>query len=637
MQSKSNNSIIKFISRPYLVILGIIAIIILVGPMLFYNINADPRLIPYFDHDEGYGRDLAWYYYSGEKLESFQYSLDYGVEYRLIVDLIAKPLSLFFVITPNKLLLIIRLFHFICGIFSLYFLWRLTSKHFTSFWIPTVSCLGLIFSPQFLWWLDNVKPEPLLILLIFIGLDYSMRILNNPSWKNLFLAVFCAAFAFMVKLIGLFLLPSIFLSLYLSHLPKKITNLKNQFISLLKHLGVALIILFISLLIFLVIAIPYGSKLYLSMKNAGFDLDKFASNFTPSFSLKLSVYSIIALLLFGCLFSIKFWYKKNKDSINYKKLGVIPLFIISAFIIGYRWFLNIFDWIITYCRWLHQQSEAPLNLFHIHKDGLFQFLNYLFISLKGWFVTFSQKDALGIFGIVLLIIYAFVEIISKSWKDQEERPRFLKRMIIVAFCSFFIIFLIFFQSRFAAHHLIIINILFFILGLEGVRLLHLKTLHNKSLSVAVLFFSIIIISVYLFQHASVAFHWRLMKFKQKEDIVFTISDWWKTTYAYDIQIVSDSPWSVFIPSEFENVIFVKPRLFLDESFRVNSDRLKEIIAKERPKLIFFNEGTRGGESPPALKKFLKDIHLKVVKKFRGNHYRSYLFTGDLFVVYEVVQ
>ena len=63
------------INKPYLVILTAIVVAVLVVPMLFYGIRSDPRLVPYFDLDEGYGRDLAWYYYSGEKLESFQYSL----------------------------------------------------------------------------------------------------------------------------------------------------------------------------------------------------------------------------------------------------------------------------------------------------------------------------------------------------------------------------------------------------------------------------------------------------------------------------------------------------------------------------------------------------------------------------------
>lgn len=636
MQLKINffRRIPLFFSKPYLVIIVTLIISVLVGPMLFYNIKNDPRLIPYFDLDEGYGRDLAWYYFSGEKLESFQYSLDYGVEFQMIVDLLVRPLSLFITITPNGILFIIRIFHFICGISALFFLWRFAKYHFPSSWIPTLICLSLLTSPHFVWWLDNIKPEPIVILLMILGLDYTLRIFDNPSWKNVILAVAFSAAAFMVKLIGLFLLPLILLVLFFTPLLKNTVINKQIIYGIIKQLVLILILAFTSFLSFLAIIIPIGTKIYLSKKEESFDLEKFAVAFKPPANLLHFIDATMILLVAGMLILVIWLYRKNKESFLYKKISIIPLFIISSVILGYRWSFNVFSWIITYSRWLHQQRTAPLNFFlNLNISSTIQLL---VVNIKKWIGVLLESDALSMAGFILLIAYVFSELFFKPWRVKEERTRFLKRLIILIYCLSFMLFLFLFQSRQAAHHIITIIILFTLLGLEGLRLFFINFKNYKLIFLLISVSSLSLVFSFFYQHSVRVLKSRITKLNQKHDIVYTIGRWWKDNYPYDTKIVADAPQYVYIPSEFKNVVFVMPRIYLDLSFNINPGRIKRIIEEEKPKLIFYNEGSRGGELPPAITQLLKGFRLKKIKEFKGNYFSSYLFTADRFVVYELL-
>jgi hypothetical protein len=624
----------NFLKSPFLLVVGILFICLLVTPFIFNNIFNDYRLIPYFDHDEGYGRDLAWYYYSGEKLDTFQYSLDYGAEYYLIVDLIARPLGLFISITPNILLLIIRIFHFVCGILSVFFLWRFTKRHFFSLWIPMTTCWSLIVSPHFAWWLNHVKPEPFLIMLLILSLDYTLRMFDEVNWKNFIFAIIFAAFAFSIKFIGLFLLPPMLLTLHL----RKITNenklTKQAVFPMLKKIMIIFLLVFGCLLVGLSIIIRWGSKLYLKLKTDNFDLEKFAASFNPPLKLQISVYVILSLLFIGNIGVIIYLYRKNKKSNFYMKLSVLPLFFVCAIITGYRWTTNIFNWMITYIRWLHQQHTAPLNLFL--SLNFFQMLKLFVHNVLCWFDIFMQKGVLGITGAILVIMYLLSEMLFKAWSNSKERKRFLKRMVLLSYCFIFMIFLFLFQSRCIGHHLLTIMILFYLLSFEGIRMLSLITRKHKPFFLMLVTASLLLIFVNFWQRGAETTLKQMHKLRQKDDIAYKIGNWLKENYSYDTKIVADAPWCVYIPSEFKNVVFVKPRLFLDIHFKRNPENIKKIIKEIEPKLIVYNRYFDGKESSPTIETFLKGFTLKKIKDFRQGMKEGYRYRSDVFEIYELV-
>jgi len=625
------NQIIKFISRPYLVILGIISIVILVAPMLNFNINADKRIISYFDGDEGYNRDLTWYYYSGEKLESFDFTLDYGVELHLIVDFIIRPLGLFIPIGPNTTLFILRFLHFLCGIIAILVLWNFTKRHFPSSWIPTFTSFSLIVAPQYVWWLDNIKPEPLLIILILKGFDYTLRILKEPSWRNVSLAVFFATAAFAIKLLGIFLLPGVLLALFFSGLKENTIN-KKVFLRTLKRIGLMFMFFLILLSIIMAVVIPFGSKVYLKMKTDNFDLEQFAVNFKPSPTLFVSVYLVMFLIFAGCVSLVVYLYRRNKSSNVYKGISVTPLFIIFFAVISYRWTFNLFDLFITYGRWLHQQLGAPLNFFQ--KTNPAQFAIATIDNAKSWFMILAQIDAVGVIGLFLLIIYFITEFTFKPWRNKNEKIRFFQRVILLCYCVALLIFLFLFQSRYTAQHIITINIVFLLLAFEGMRLILIYCKNKRAAKVLV---AILIISVLFsfYQQERKTLELRLRKFHQKDDIIYKIGQWWKNSgYSYDTKIVADSPRYIYIPSEFKNVVFVKPGLFLDLSFKINFNRLDEIIKEEKPELIFYNE-TKYETDSVAIKEFLNKYRKRKVKEFIQLPSESFRLKEDRFIIYEL--
>jgi hypothetical protein len=627
----------NLINSPFLAILVAILFIALVVPTLFYNIKSDLRLIPYFSLDEGYGRDLAWYYYSGQKLETFQYSLDYGVEYQLIVDLLARPIGLFVKLNPNGLLLIMRIFHFICGILALIFLWKLTKRHFSGFLFPSIMTIGLVISPSFLWWLDHVKPEPFLMLLLILSFDYTLRILEDNSWKNLILAIAFSAAAFMVKLIGLFLLPGVIITLFLSGLIKDNSLNRQQILKALKKIGKGILLVLIFILIALTIVIPIGSKIYLQNKSKFSDLEQFQNNFEPTPDMILFLLLAVGLLVAIYIFVLLWLRKKKASSLILKQVNILPIFLLVSAIIGYHWSLNLFEWVITYARWLHQQQTAPLNLFQ--SSNILQSVNFLIMNGKGWFLTILQIDAVGLISLTLLLAYFIAEIVFKPWLVPHEKIRCLKRLILICFCICFLGFLILFQSRFASHHIIILNIIFLLLGLEGLHIFRLKYKKGTAFKLILIFYVASLLIIF-YQRTCLTIIWRINKIKQRYDVVYLIDRWWKQHYPYDTKIVADAPYYIYIPSEFNYVVFVQPRLFKDLSFKTNSDNLKQVISKEKPKLIFYNEGTRGGDTPPVLTELLKNyknIKLKEIMEFNGEHFEHQRFTGDRFVVYEVTK
>ncbi len=189
---------------------------ILTVPVIRSNVN-DPNMIVYFCADEGDQMDLVWSYYSGEKRDSYQWDYDYGLERLYLADFARLVLSHFMVLTPGTFVLMLRWLYLLAWIASFFALWRLISYHFGKGWQPALAVLLLAVRPAFVYFSNNLKPEPLVLLFMIIGLDYTMRIIEDPfKRRNLLIAIACASVAFMIKFAGLFLLPAIVGSMYLS-------------------------------------------------------------------------------------------------------------------------------------------------------------------------------------------------------------------------------------------------------------------------------------------------------------------------------------------------------------------------------------------------------------------------------------
>ena len=91
------------------ILLGILCVLALMAclPCIYRNIE-DPNLIVYFSQDEGHLMDHAWFYYTGQKRDSFQFETDYGLELIYLAGLSRAVLSKFILFTPVIFILILR-------------------------------------------------------------------------------------------------------------------------------------------------------------------------------------------------------------------------------------------------------------------------------------------------------------------------------------------------------------------------------------------------------------------------------------------------------------------------------------------------------------------------------------------------
>ena len=162
---------------------GIIGLIIICASVVAITVPAignnidNPNLIVYFNADEGYLMDLIWSYYSGEIRDSFQLGLDYGLGMIYLSDLSRMVLSKFIEFTPGTFVSILRWIYMLSWIGSLIALWHLVGNHFGKGWMQICAVFLLAVRPAYDYVTNSLKPEPLVLLFMIVGLNYTLKII----------------------------------------------------------------------------------------------------------------------------------------------------------------------------------------------------------------------------------------------------------------------------------------------------------------------------------------------------------------------------------------------------------------------------------------------------------------------------
>ncbi|KPK42832.1 MAG: hypothetical protein AMJ78_01170, partial [Omnitrophica WOR_2 bacterium SM23_29] len=134
-----------------------IATVLLSLPTIDNNIN-DPNMIVYFNTDEGGRMDTAWYYYRGEKRDSFQWDYDYGLEMLYVADFARIILDRFIEFTPGTFVLIFRWLHLIAWVCALIAMWYFVGYHFGNGWQRNLAVFLLGVRPAFSNFSNTLKP-----------------------------------------------------------------------------------------------------------------------------------------------------------------------------------------------------------------------------------------------------------------------------------------------------------------------------------------------------------------------------------------------------------------------------------------------------------------------------------------------
>ena len=616
------------IMKKILLLLPLIAAVLfalfLTLPTISNNIG-DPHMIVYFNADEGGLMDEIWYYYSGNYNDSYQWDFDYGLEMVYLADIARLGFSRFVEFTPGMFVLILRWFHLIAWILALVALWRLVNRHFGGgWWRPASAVLLLATRPAFAYFTVNTKPEPLVLLFMILGMDYALRIIDKPAWRNLLAAVACAVLAFLVKFAGLFLLPAIAASVYLSerygskYLGEKRVFPKFKIAWILPSLvGSAILALLAAVIVFYV------------RKSTGFTWYQQFGFWDSLHRTNMGIYlfwgGILLILISGLL-----WIAGKAKNPPFKKLtgriievnsiSFLVAVVFAAFLLvfGVRWLITPKHFLLIYSQ-LFPIASGTDSIGALSRNGFFQ------VMFNNIITAFRELDPVLS---VLFIFYLVLEISGFRKNLESNTARLLKRMVLLFFLlPFFAVILS--MLRMTHNHMLPFFAAVSLLVIEGMGMVPGFFGKTGYMGIFVPAAIAVCLVVDIGYSGLATAKTRLYQFRQKEDIVYELKAWFEENIPKDAAIVSDHYISVYIPEGYTNVSVFKG--FLSGW----ADRFRELVDTRRPRFVYYDAGDNESAHQEPIESILPGRKAKLVRSFesKGRNYERR--EGMKFVIYEM--
>lgn len=573
-------------------------------PTINDNID-DPNMIVYLNADEGGLMDEIWYYYSNQKRDSFQWSIDYGLEMILLSDLAHILFSKVIDFTPGTFVLILRWIHLLAWIGALVVLWFFVGRHFGKGWQQVLVVSLLAVRPAFDYFSNSLKPEPVVLLFMIIGLDFALRMIEEPSRRNLLIAVLCAAVAFYVKFAGIFLLPAIIAAMYFRE-GNKGAGIKYSW---LLELGIGLVL----------VVLPFLFVFFYIRKTTGLTFYQDFGLFNTISMYKIILLSIIAGIIFIALGIVLFVFTKSTKPafkkivqkitpINSCIFVVVGLFSIFLILLGLRWIGSPGVFLDTY----------SFNL--LDYTGVFAIQNNVGSNLlQAYLSTVAYKlVSFDMIMFVLFLFYLMMEVIFRRQSLAWDTARFYKRLCLVIFLvpGFLSIFT---MGRFAQHHMLPFFVVMVTLSVQGI---YIFREHFKKEKVVVYVVTAVIALLLAFDfilNGSELANLRMQRIYARKDIAHDIKEWWRENIPAEAKIVSEHYVYSYIPSFHKNIKVV------GWSTQDRVAELRKLVEKYRPQYIYYNAK-------------LEDIgvEMKLVRSFSSED-REYVQQGkDKYFIYEVI-
>ena len=590
------------------VFLGLVCAIslALVLPSINNNIG-DPNRIVYFNADEGGLMDEIWLYYSGQRRPSFQWDEDYGLEMLYIADIarIAFPRSIEF--TPGTFVLIMRWLHFTAWLLALVYLWYFTGRHFGRGWWQYAVVALLAVRPAFSYFTGNLKPEPLVLLIMIGGLDFTLRIFDEPVRKNVLAAIALASLAFIVKFSGLFLLPVIAWVLYICRKEKGIfTRFKYAWLFP-SAIGVAAI-LFAVILLCGYVRKATGMTWYDEFGLLGGMVSSKIGIFVVFVGVMLMLISVVLYLI------------KKGDDINSSAIIVTAYFTLFTMILGFRWLIEPTQFILSYAPLGAVSTGSPFAAV-IAQNGIFAaFLGNLAYKV-------SIFDPLVFWMFILYILVEAASLRKGGWSEDKQTR---KRVAIFVFCLPALL-LMASMLKFEKHHMLPFFVAMSILAMKGIDMAG-RHLAKRTRLKAVFYTALAVLLVFdIYSNGKITAGECLARVNQKYDVSYEIDAWLKDNVADDAVIASGHYIHVYIPPRYRNV-----KLF--EGYGKDSVKeIRNIMKVHKPGIIYYNAGPCGAEPLPSIANMLPGTKVKLLREF-DNAGRPYeRAEGDKFLIYEVVR
>lgn len=603
MKATTLNNIFRI--APLVIICALAVILAL--PTINQNLN-DPNMIVYLNADEGGLMDLAWYYYSGHKRDSFQWDFDYGLEKVYLADMV-RPFSSFVRIAPGTFVFILRWLHLLAWIGALIALWRLIGRHFGLWWQQVLAVLLLAVRPAYAYLLNNLKPEPLVILFMIIGLDYALRIVEKASWKNMLLATACASLAFMVKYAGIFLLPAIIFAMYFSRRrsckagcePFVFPRL-DMFWVLPALSGIPFILGPITVLTFYVRksagttwVAEYGVWGALVHNKVGL----------YSFYVGISMIVLSALLWIATrlkmalICRIMDWVKE----VSSYALIALGSFIVFTLFIGVGWLFHPQNFIMTYAFLGVSGSHSGAIIMAADKGVAYAFFYNILMQIK-------QIDPIILFMVAIYIAVEVATFLKRKAQGSDMLESF-KRFTLLIFLAP-LAGCVFSMVRLAGHHVVPFFAAMSILALQGISMLIHSVGRNKLYKYAVICIAGALLAVDICGEGASVASSRIYMSGYKEDVAYEISRWWKDNIPKDSLVIAEEYTRAYVPQWHDKIVIFK------SSSKDRNELLRKLVDADRPDYIYYNAGQRSeGEEMLPIEQILPNKRVKLVKSFES--------------------
>lgn len=621
MRSVSLNDMLR--TAPLVVICAFSVMLAL--PTIHRDLD-DPNMMVYMSADEGGLADLAWYYYSGQKRDSFQWDFDYGLEKVYLADIV-RPFSSFVHVTPGTLVLILRWLHLLAWVGALIALWRLVGRHFGLWWQQVLAVLLLAVRPAYAYLLNNLKPEPLVIFFMIIGLDYALRIVEKASWKNMLLATACASLAFMVKYAGIFLLPAIVFAMYFG---QRRLNKAGCGSFVFPRLDMFWVLPALSGIPF--ILGPITVLTFYVRKSAGTTWVAEYGIWGALVHNKVGLYSFyggIALIALSALLWIATklritlicrvmdWVKE----VSSYALIALGSFIVFTLFIGMGWLFHPQNFIMTYAFLGVSGSHSGPIIMAVDKGVTCAFFYNIFLQIR-------QMDPIILSMVAIYIAVESATFLKRKAQGSDMLESF-KRLTLLIFlvplagCIFSMV-------RLAEHHVVPFFAAMSVLALQGISMLIYSVGRNKLYKYATICIAGILLAVDICGEGASMVSSRIYASRNNEDVAYDISRWWRDNIPKDSLVIAEEYTRAYVPKDHDKIVIFK-------SAAANRNiLLRELVDANRPEFIYYNAGQRpNGEDMLPIEQILPNKRVKLIKSFESAGRPFQRFPGARYDVYKV--
>jgi len=584
----------------------------------------------YFYHDEGGLQDLGWYYYSGERRQTSTFDFDYGIELLYLTNFLKLLPSNFMVITSNDIMTFVRGIHLMSWVAAMIALWSFVGRHFSpKGWPQVLAVMLLAVRPAFAQLMAVNKPEPLILLVMILGMDYTLRMVEEKTFKHFIIAVSLSALAFSIKYAGLFMWPPLLAGMYLTNHYKNsgIENHNDKFtFPIFKYSYV----IYSLMGVFLVIAPLIAFTQYVRMSTGHTwyaDHGLWGSMTSNRFVIGVMLLGILLVMISLVIAFADRVSRPNMRKVMTKLNEINSYLMIIVFFFSVATLFFCMGWLIEPKRFVIIYSQLPLAVFSGWNLDLARSGDIIGRLVGNLTDKVTQLDPIIIF---TFIFYIFIEFRYIKYNLSNGRVGVFKRLILLVFVLAFMV-LNLFPIRMQEHHMLPFFVMMSVLSIQGLSIFMERYEGGRLLKILTITAIIAIFMLDIGVNGQTMVQGRLYTIKShKDDIAFEIERWFLKNIPVDAKIVSDHPIAVYLPPEYKNVRTVNSCAETDPT-----GKMRELVMSYKPQYVYYNIGKPKCRAISPAEEFMGDRKVRLVKVFDNSGMDYQVNPNSRFVLYSM--